>query len=139
MWDYSKLQTLLLDHIEFKKSSSYFWISAGFFYWWQVLHFWAPSNCFKAIICVKATLYKWFVLLLCSWFLIRKAIWYVANCRIYEYYVIFIYFQAAVSALCCLSQFCTLKKNRNRLREYLRIRKFDTYQTVFLMRNQGHR
>ena len=46
----------------------------------------------------------------CPWFLIRKAIWYVPNCRIYEYYVIFIYFQAAVSALCWLSQFCTLKK-----------------------------
>ena len=44
------------------------------------------------------------------WFLIRKAICYVPNCRITEYYVIFIYFQAAVSALCWLSQFCTLKK-----------------------------
>ena len=39
-------------------------------------------------------------------------------CWIYKYYVIFFYFQAAVSALCWLSQFCTLKKNRNRLREY---------------------
>ena len=38
------------------------------------------------------------ICLLCPWFLIRKAIWYVPNCRIYEYYVIFIYFQAAVSA-----------------------------------------
>ena len=38
-------------------------------------------------------------------------------CRIVEfskYYVIFIYFQAAVSALCWLSQFCTLKKNQHK-------------------------
>ena len=27
----------------------------------------------------------------------------------------------------CLSQFCTLKKNRNRLHEYSKIRQFDTY------------
>ena len=46
---------------------------------------------------------------------------------------------AAVSALCWLSQFCTLKKNRGRLREYLKIRQFDTYQIAFLMRNQGHK
>ena len=29
---------------------------------------------------------------LCPWFLIRKGIWYMPNCRIYEYYIIFIYF-----------------------------------------------
>jgi hypothetical protein len=75
----------------------------------------------------------------CPWFLIRKAIWYVLNCRIYEYNVIFIYFQAAVFALFWLSQFCTLKKIRNRLREYSKIPQFDTYQIVFLMRNQGHK
>ena len=39
----------------------------------------------------------------CPWFLIRKAIWYVPNCRIYENYVILIYFQAAVSALLAVS------------------------------------
>ena len=40
-----------------------------------------------------------------------KKSYLVPNCWIYEYYVVFIYFQAAVSALCWLSQFCTLKKN----------------------------
>ena len=50
-----------------------------------------------------------------------------------KYYVIFIYFQATVSALFCLSQFCTLKKIRKRLREYLKICNFVTYQTIFLM------
>ena len=46
---------------------------------------------------------------------------------------------AAVSALCWLSQFCNLKINSNRLREYSKIRQFDTYQIAFLMRNQGHK
>ena len=59
-------------------------------------------------------------------------------CRIYKYYVIFIYFEAA--ALCWLSQFCTLKKkDRNMFREYLKILQFDTHQIAFLMKNQGQK
>ena len=46
---------------------------------------------------------------------------------------------AAVSALCWLFQFCTLKKIRNRLREYSKIRQFDTYQIAFLMTCQQHK
>ena len=61
------------------------------------------------------------------------------NYEFSKYYVIFIYFQAAVSALFWLSQFCTLKKNRNRLREYSKIRNFVTYQITFLMTCQQHK
>ena len=51
-----------------------------------------------------------------------------------------IHFPAAVSALCWLSEFCTLKKKiRNRLRVYSKIRQFDTYQIALLMRNQGQK
>ena len=39
---------------------------------------------------------------------------------------------AAVSALCWLSQFCTFKKNGNRLHEYSKICQFDKYQIAFL-------
>ena len=49
------------------------------------------------------------------------------------------YFQAAVSALFWLSQFCTLKKNRDRLRAYSKICNFVTYQIAFLMTCQQHK
>ena len=48
-------------------------------------------------------------------------------------------FSSSCLCPCWLSQFCTLKKIRNRLREYSKIRQFDTYQIAFLMRNQGHK
>ena len=54
-------------------------------------------------------------------------------CAELRIYVILSHFQAAVSALYWLSQFCTLKKKiRNRLREYSKIRNFITYQITFL-------
>ena len=37
-----------------------------------------------------------------------------------------------------MSQFCTLKRNRNRLREYSKIRNFITYKITFLMTCQQH-
>ena len=49
---------------------------------------------------------------------------------------------AAVSALCPLLAVSVLyfeKKIRNLLREYSKIRQFDTYQIDFLMRNQGQK
>ena len=48
----------------------------------------------------------------CSWFLIRKAIWYVSNCWTFEYYVVFIYFQAADSALLAVSVLYVEKKSK---------------------------
>ena len=62
-------------------------------------------------------------------------------CRIYEfqsYYVIFTYFQAAVSALFCLSQFCTLKKNQNKDYKILGDSFQRTFQIAFLMRYFKH-
>ena len=60
------------------------------------------------------------------------------NYEFSKYYVIFNYFQGAVSALFWLSQFCNLKKKiKNRLPEYSKIRQFHTYQIAFLMRNKG--
>ena len=61
-------------------------------------------------------------------YLVCAELW---NWQIYECF----YFQAAVSSLCWLSQFCTMKKNQ----EYPKICKFNTYQLAFLMRNQGLR
>ena len=53
-------------------------------------------------------------------------------CRIFESYVIFIYFQAAVSALLAVSVLYIEKKIlRN-------IRKFDKYQIAVLMTYTGH-
>ena len=75
----------------------------------------------------------------CHWFLIKKAIWYVPNCQIYEYYVIFVnfqagvsalffyYFQAGVSALLAVLPVSVLyieKKNQNKY--YVIFRKFNT-------------
>ena len=52
-----------------------------------------------------------------------------------KYYVIC----AAVSALSCLSQFCTSKKKHwNRLRENSSFRHFVTYQITFLLTCQPH-
>ena len=54
-----------------------------------------------------------------SVYYIRAVIWYVSNCRIFEYYLIFIYFQAAVSALLAVSVLYVDKpKNRPWLRAY---------------------
>ena len=60
------------------------------------------------------------------------------NYEFSKYHVIFIYFEADVSALFWLSQFCTLKKIRNRLCEYSKIHNFVTYQITFLMTCQQH-
>ena len=60
-------------------------------------------------------------------------------CRIFEfskYYVIFIYFQAAVSALLAVSVFY-VEKNQNEY--YVIFRKFFTYQIAFLMTCQRHK
>ena len=116
--------------------------SPGETQYWHISHHTSKTTgkllmCCSALQAILAALFSsfWhgFTVTLCPWFLIRRAIWYVLNCQIYEYYVIFIYFQADVSALCWLSQFC-----RNRLREYSKIRQFDTYQLAFLMKKQGH-
>ena len=47
-------------------------------------------------------------------------------------------FKLSLSYVVRLS-FVTLKKNRNRFREYSQIRHFDTYQTVFLLTCQTHK
>ena len=59
-------------------------------------------------------------------------------CRIVEfskYYVILIYFQAAVSALLAVSVLY-VEKNQNKY--YVIFRKFDTYQIAFFMTCQQH-
>ena len=56
------------------------------------------------------------------------------NSELLRKYVIF----SVVSVLCSLSQFCTLKKDRNRLREYPQICHFNMYQIVFLLTCQPH-
>ena len=61
-------------------------------------------------------------------------------CRIVEfskYYIIFIYFQAAVSALLAVSVLY-VEKNKI-LCNISKIRKFDTYQVAFLMTGQQHK
>ena len=73
--------------------------------------------------------------LLCPWFFIRKAIWYVSNCQILHN--IYLFSSSCLCPVGCLS-FVLWKKNRNRLHEYSKICQFDTYQKAFLMRNQGH-
>ena len=64
----------------------------------------------------------------CSWFLLRKAIWYVSNCRILcDIYLL------SSSCLCpvgCLS-FVRWKKNQNKY--YVIFRKFNTYQIAFFL------
>ena len=76
---------------------------------------------------------------LCPWFSIRKAIWYVPNCRIYKYNIKFSFFKqlSLPSSVGCLS-FVLWNKIRNRLHEFSKIRQLDTYQIALLMRNQGH-
>ena len=55
-----------------------------------------PSELFMTYICIL----KIISLSLCLRYLIRKDFRYVSNCSISEYYIIIIYFQAPVSALC---------------------------------------
>ena len=81
-------------------------------------------------------------LILCCWHVIRKAIWYVSNFWIFEfskYYVIFIYFQAAVSALLAVSVLYV----ENKYYVLFDISYFEIGYFVKLtnrrMRNQGHK
>ena len=53
-----------------------------------------------------------------------------------KYYVIFIYFQAAVPALLAVSVLI-VEKNQNKY--YIIFRKFDTYQIAFLMTCPRHK
>ena len=52
---------------------------------------------------------------------------------------IYLFSSSCLCPLLAVSVLYFEKKNRNRLREYSKIRQFDTYQIAFLMRNQGHK
>ena len=62
----------------------------------------------------------------------------MSKCTIYEYYIISIYFQAAERPVLAVSVLYFEKKTGIGCVNILKIRQSDTYQIVFLMRNQGH-
>ena len=101
---------------------------------------WAHHMCSR-ILNLRFFLYEIFSVFcfLCCWHVIRKVIWYVTKLRIFEILCnIYLFSSSCLSPVLAVSVLYFEKKDRNRFREYSKIRDFVTYQITFFMTCQQH-